>query len=95
MLESLALVGATGAVGKIVRQLLEERAFPYRKIKFLASARSAGSQLSFRGTTHTVEELRPEAFEDVDLVIASTPDDIAKEFAKSMARARRGLMPKK
>lgn len=79
--ESLALVGATGAVGKLVRELLEERNFPYKKIKFLASARSAGSKLTFKGEEHVVEQLRPEAFEDVDLVIASTPDDIAREFA--------------
>jgi aspartate-semialdehyde dehydrogenase len=78
--EHLAVVGATGAVGRLVRELLTQREFPYRKIKFLASARSAGSKLSFRGEEHVVDELRPEAFEDVDLVIASTPDEVAAEF---------------
>lgn len=81
MYENLAVVGATGAVGSIVRQLLEERDFPFQKIRFLASARSAGSKLTFKGQEHTVEELKPEAFADIDLVIASTPDDIAREFA--------------
>lgn len=81
MLGNLALVGATGAVGRLVRQMLEERSFPYRTIKFLASARSAGTTLSFRGQTHPVDELRPEAFVGVDLVIASTPDDVARQFA--------------
>ncbi len=80
MFENLALVGATGAVGKIVRQLLAERNFPFKSIKFLASARSAGKPICFAGQEHRVEELRPEAFTDVDLVIASTPDDVAKEF---------------
>lgn len=80
MYESLALVGATGAVGQLVRQMLEERNFPFEKIKFLASARSAGKPLEFKGEQYTVEELRPEAFLDVDLVIASTPDDVAREF---------------
>ncbi len=80
MYEHVALVGATGAVGSIVRQLLEERQFPFKTIKFLASARSAGSTLTFQGTQHTVEELRPEAFEGIDLVIASTPDDVSAEF---------------
>ncbi|QDU98038.1 aspartate-semialdehyde dehydrogenase [Lignipirellula cremea] len=80
MYESLALVGATGAVGTIVRQLLEERKFPFKKIKFLASKRSAGTTLDFAGKTYTVEELCPEAFDDVDLVIASTPDEVAAEF---------------
>ena len=80
MYESLAVVGATGAVGGLVRQLLEQRNFPYRRIKFLASKRSAGSSLQFKGQAHTVEELTPEAFDDVDLVIASTPDDVARQF---------------
>lgn len=79
MIKTVALVGATGAVGSIVRQLLEEREFPASQFKFLASARSAGRTLNFRGQEQTVEELRPEAFEGVDLVIASTPDDIARE----------------
>ncbi len=80
MFDSIAIVGATGAVGGIIRQLLEERNFPFRKITFLASARSAGSKLKFRGETHTVEELTPESFEGIDLAIGSTPDPIAKDF---------------
>ena len=80
MYETLALVGATGAVGGLVRQLLEQRNFPFRRIKLLASARSAGSTLQFKGKTHTVEELKPESFDGVDLVIASTPDDTARQF---------------
>jgi aspartate-semialdehyde dehydrogenase len=61
--------------------LLEERTFPFERIKFLASARSAGQHLEFGGRTYTVEELVPEAFDDVDLCIASTPDEVAREFA--------------
>ena len=80
-MNSLAIVGATGAVGKIVTNLLEQRNFPLPKIKFLASKRSAGKKITFRGEVHTVEELLPEAFDDVDVVIGSTPDDIALEFA--------------
>lgn len=80
MYECLALVGATGAVGGLVRRLLAERDFPYERIKFLASARSAGKTLVFKGKEHPVEELRPEAFDGVDLVIASTPDDVALRF---------------
>ena len=81
MIETLALVGATGAVGQIVRDLLEKREFPMQRIKFLASARSAGKQITFRGETQTVEELCPDAFAGVDLAIGSTPDDVAAEFA--------------
>jgi aspartate-semialdehyde dehydrogenase len=79
--ETIAIVGATGAVGSLIRQMLEERDFPYRKIKFLASKRSAGTNLTFKGEQHPVEELRPEAFDGVDLAIGSTPDEVAKEFA--------------
>ncbi|MBP85860.1 MAG: aspartate-semialdehyde dehydrogenase [Planctomycetaceae bacterium] len=81
MYENVALVGATGAVGSIVRQLFEERDFPFQTIKFLASARSAGKTITFKGTEHTVEELRPESFDGVGLVIASTPDETSAEFA--------------
>ena len=49
MLDCVAVVGATGAVGTIIRQLLEERRFPCRKVKFVASARSAGRRLAFAG----------------------------------------------
>lgn len=81
MFESIAIVGATGAVGRIIRQLLAERDFPYKKITFLASARSAGTTIEFKGEQHTVVELRPEVFDDIDLAIGSTPDDVAEEFA--------------
>ncbi len=80
MFENLAVVGATGAVGTIVRRLLEEREFPFRSIRFLASEKSAGSTIEFRGQPVAVELLQPDSFADVDLVIASTPDDVAAEF---------------
>ena len=57
MFEHVVVVGATGAVGRIVLRLLEERAFPYRTITFLASKRSAGTKVRFRGEEHTVAEL--------------------------------------
>jgi aspartate-semialdehyde dehydrogenase len=78
--ETIAIVGATGAVGRIMRELLEVRQFPYKKIKFVASKRSAGTELTFAGKKYTVEELKPEVFEGVDLVIASTPDDVARDY---------------
>jgi aspartate-semialdehyde dehydrogenase len=78
--DSIAVVGATGAVGTIIRQLLEDRKFPYGRIKFLASARSAGKQIEFDGKSHTVEEMTPESFDGVQLAIASTPDETARDF---------------
>ncbi len=80
MIESIAIVGATGAVGTLIRQMLEQRDFPYKKITFLASERSAGKTLKFKGEDHKVELLCPEAFDDIDLAIGSTPDPVAKEF---------------
>lgn len=81
MFDSVAIVGATGAVGTIIRQLLAAREFPLQRIRFLASRHSAGKKLPFAGREVTVEELRPQAFEGVDLAIGSTPDEVAKEFA--------------
>ncbi len=80
MFDRVVVVGATGAVGRLIRTLLEERNFPIEDVLFLASARSAGSTLTFRGREHTVEELRPEVFRRGDLVISSTPDPVAREY---------------
>ena len=80
MFDSVAVVGATGAVGTIIRQLLAERKFPFQRIKFLASSRSAGKTLQFAGKDYTVEELAPESFEGVNLAIGTTPDEVAREF---------------
>ena len=82
----IALVGATGAVGRLVLQQLDERNFPLQSLKLLASSRSAGSVIPFRGEDHCVEELIPESFDDVDLVIASTPDEIARSFIPEAVR---------
>ncbi|MEL6110245.1 MAG: aspartate-semialdehyde dehydrogenase [Planctomycetota bacterium] len=81
MYETLAVVGASGAVGRIVLDLLAERDFPYKRLKLLASPRSAGKQVTVKGETITLETLEPGAFRDVDVVIASTPDEVSAEFA--------------
>lgn len=80
MAKRIAIAGATGAVGTLVRQILEQRDFPFASIKFLASKRSVGKTLTFKGEEHTIELLEPSAFDDVDIVIGSTPDDVAAEF---------------
>lgn len=81
MFDRIAVVGATGAVGTIILELLAERKFPFQKITFLASKRSAGKTVQFDGQTYPVEELVPEAFDNIDLAIGSTPDEIARDFA--------------
>lgn len=81
MFSTVAVVGATGAVGSIILDLLAERKFPCQRLRLLASRRSAGKTIRFAGQTIEVEALTPDAFDGVDLVIGSTPDEIAKEFA--------------
>ncbi len=87
MVPNVAVVGATGAVGEIMRQVLIERNFPLRSIKFLASERSAGKAISFRGKTYPVEPIRPEAFAGVDIVLSSTPASVSREYSPIAARA--------
>jgi len=84
--DCVAVVGATGAVGTIIRQLLESRKLPHKRMKFVASGRSAGRKIAFAGKEITVEELKGEVFDDVDLVISSTPDDIARDFIPDAVR---------
>ncbi len=80
MFETVAVVGATGAVGRIILELLEARDFPAKQFKLLSSKRSAGTKVTLKGQEITVEELTPESFVGVDLVIASTPDDTARDY---------------
>ena len=80
MIDTLAVVGATGAVGRIIVEMLVARKFPARRIKLLASARSAGKPMTVGGTSFDVEELRPESFTGVTIAIGSTPDEVAAEF---------------
>jgi aspartate-semialdehyde dehydrogenase len=84
---SVAVVGATGAVGDMMRRVLAERKFPLRAIKFLASERSAGSTVEFAGKAYPVEAIRPEAFAGVDVAFFSTPAAVSREFAPIAARA--------
>jgi aspartate-semialdehyde dehydrogenase len=84
---TLAVVGATGAVGDLMRRVLAERAFPVKTIKFLASEKSAGKPVEFAGKKYTVELLRPEAFAGVQIVLSSTPSGVSKEFSPIAAKA--------
>jgi len=79
-IKTLAVVGATGAVGRILLRELEERNFPYGKLKLLASARTAGTKVTVKGESIEVELLEPNAFQGVDVAIASTPDEVARDF---------------
>ena len=78
---SLAIVGATGAVGSVMIELIDERADIWGEIKLLASKRSAGKKLKVRGQELTVEEISPEAFVGIDVAVFDVPDEISKEWA--------------
>ncbi len=77
----VAILGATGAVGTELLALLAERQFPLKDLKLLASARSAGSRISFESEQLVVETVSPEAFTDTDLVLASAGGSVSKEWA--------------
>ncbi|HEV8062744.1 MAG TPA: aspartate-semialdehyde dehydrogenase [Gemmataceae bacterium] len=87
MTVNLAVVGATGVVGEVMRQVLAERKFPYKSIKFLASDRSAGKTITFQGKQYAVEPIRPEAFVGVDIVLSSTPASVSRESSPMAAHA--------
>lgn len=80
VIKTLAVVGATGAVGQIVLDEIVRQGLQYETLKLLASSRSAGKVLTVAGRQLTVELLAPDAFVGVDVVIASTPDEVAAEF---------------
>ena len=84
---TVAVLGATGAVGQEMINILQERDFPVGKLLPLASARSAGKTLKFRGEDVTILETRDEAFEGVDIVLGAAENDIAKRFAPAIVKA--------
>ena len=84
---TVAVLGATGAVGQEMNKILQERNFPVGKLLPLASARSAGKTLKFRGEDVTILEARDEAFAGVDIVLGAAENDIAKKFAPAIVKA--------
>ena len=77
---NVAILGATGAVGTRMIQQLEQSTIPVKSVKLLASAKSAGKQLSFKGQPITVEETTPDSFEGVDIVLSSAGGSVSKKF---------------
>lgn len=84
---TVAVLGATGAVGQEMMKILAERNFPVGKLIPLASARSAGKTLKFKGEDVTIQEARDEAFEGVDIVLGAAENDIAQKFAPAIVKA--------
>ena len=86
-LYTVAVLGATGAVGQEMIKILAERDFPVGKLVPLASARSAGKKLLFKGEEVTIQEACDSAFEGVDIVLGAAENDIAKRFAPAIVKA--------
>ncbi|KGA82863.1 aspartate-semialdehyde dehydrogenase [Lysinibacillus fusiformis] len=83
---TVAVVGATGAVGSKMMEQLIKRKFPIGNIKFLASARSAGKSIEFNGQTYTIEEATPEAFECVNVALFSAGGSVSAVLAPEAAK---------
>ena len=83
----VAVVGATGAVGVEMIKTLEKRNFPVGRLTLLASARSVGKKLKFRGQEIAVQELKPDSFAGIDIALFSAGGGISKEFAPLAAKA--------
>ncbi|WP_308623621.1 aspartate-semialdehyde dehydrogenase [uncultured Enorma sp.] len=77
---TIAILGATGAVGTQMLQCLDEQGIPVGELRLLASARSAGKTVEFQGREVTIQEARPEAFEGCDFVLGAADDAIAREL---------------
>src|SRR6185369_5858934 len=86
-LKHVAVVGATGAVGVEMLRCLEQRAFPVGQLTLLASARSAGKTMKFKGRDVVIKELTADSFAGVDIALFSAGGGISKEFAPHATKA--------
>ncbi len=86
-LYNVAVLGATGAVGREMLKVLEERNFPIGQLRLLASARSVGKQIEFMGKKIAVQEACPTAFEGMDIVLGASTNAVAKELAPHIVKA--------
>lgn len=83
----VAILGATGAVGREMMKILAERSFPVEELHLLASERSAGQKIRWQGRELTVEPACDEAFRGMDIVLGAAENDIAKRFAPAIVKA--------
>ncbi len=84
---NVAIAGVTGAVGQEFLKILEERDFPFDSLKMLASSRSAGKKIEFKGKTYIVEELTKKSFSGIDIALFSAGASRSKEFAPAAVEA--------
>ena len=83
----VGILGATGAVGQEMLKILEERNFPVGELRLLASKRSAGTTVTFRGEPITIREANDSAFEGLNIVLGAAENNIAERFADSIVKA--------
>ena len=83
----IAVVGATGAVGRVFLEILEQRSFPVSSIRLLASERSAGKRMKVNGQELTVEKTTPDSFRDVDIAFISVSSEISRQLAPRAVEA--------
>ncbi|MEC8932936.1 MAG: aspartate-semialdehyde dehydrogenase, partial [Candidatus Latescibacterota bacterium] len=84
---NVAIMGATGAVGQVFLEILQQRNFPVRELRLLASSRSAGKTVDFRGDTLTIQELSKDSFEGIDLVLSSASGSLSRELVPAAVEA--------
>ncbi|MCD4830557.1 MAG: aspartate-semialdehyde dehydrogenase [Anaerohalosphaeraceae bacterium] len=87
MAKNLAIAGITGAVGQEFLQILEQRDFPFKSLKMLASSRSAGKKITFKGVEYTVEEMTENSFSGIDIALFSAGGGRSKQFAPAAVKA--------
>jgi aspartate-semialdehyde dehydrogenase len=85
---NVAVMGATGAVGEVMLDILEERKFPVKGLKLLASERSIGKKMKYQGRDVAVELLTKDSFKSVDIVLASAGASISKQYIKDILDAK-------
>jgi aspartate-semialdehyde dehydrogenase len=83
---NIAILGATGVVGREITKIVDELNIDFNEIKFLSSSKSAGSKLEFQGKTYIVEEAKPESFDGVNIVLASAGGSTSQKFAPEIVK---------
>lgn len=83
---NIAILGATGVVGREITKIVDELKIDFNEIKFLSSPKSAGTKLEFQGKTYTVEEAKPESFDGVNIVLASAGGSTSQKFAPEIVK---------
>ncbi|MCI1273245.1 MAG: aspartate-semialdehyde dehydrogenase [Clostridiaceae bacterium] len=83
---NIAILGATGVVGREITKIVDELKIDFNSIKFLSSAKSAGKKLTFQGKEYIVEEAKPESFDGINIVLASAGGSTSQKFAPEIVK---------